>query len=327
MNSNRIIWIDSLKGLLMILVVLGHSIQYVVGPLCNDNHVWNIIYSFHMPAFMAISGYLAYARKASFERRFRQLMIPFLLWSIIKISLSYPFTLKDLFNIILYPDMFFWFLWALFWISMLFEGVRYLTNKLSIDIVWGLIPTMLLFVFIMVFLNVNYFGIQFVGYYFIFYVLGFFICRYNSFRIHGFLLCLCTLSWFVLALFWKMHSIPTWIPSIPMVPNSIIQYFYRGITALLGVLAVINGASKLFNNDSIINQLIVMIGRISLGIYVVHQCFMIYVIRCFRNVFNGFPNNIILIVVTFIVSMILSVFIVKVFCKNRFVYKYLFGNL
>ncbi len=54
------IWADSLKGWLMILVIIGHAIQTVVGGECNENHLWNIIYSFHMPAFMAVSGWFAY---------------------------------------------------------------------------------------------------------------------------------------------------------------------------------------------------------------------------------------------------------------------------
>lgn len=29
--KNRLIWADALKGLLIILVVLGHAVQYVVG--------------------------------------------------------------------------------------------------------------------------------------------------------------------------------------------------------------------------------------------------------------------------------------------------------
>lgn len=57
--TNRLVWADSLKGVLMILVVVGHSIQYVEGDLCESNHLWNAIYSFHMPAFMAVSGWLS----------------------------------------------------------------------------------------------------------------------------------------------------------------------------------------------------------------------------------------------------------------------------
>lgn len=51
--KQRLIWADSLKGWLMILVILGHAIQTIMLEDCNNDHVWNIIYSFHMPAFMA----------------------------------------------------------------------------------------------------------------------------------------------------------------------------------------------------------------------------------------------------------------------------------
>lgn len=60
-DKKRLIWIDSLKGWLMILVVLGHAIQSSLGDTCFQNHLWNLIYSFHMPAFMAISGWFAFS--------------------------------------------------------------------------------------------------------------------------------------------------------------------------------------------------------------------------------------------------------------------------
>jgi fucose 4-O-acetylase-like acetyltransferase len=60
--SNRIVWADALKGWLMILVVIGHVIQQLLREECNDSHLWNLIYSFHMPAFMALSGWLTYRK-------------------------------------------------------------------------------------------------------------------------------------------------------------------------------------------------------------------------------------------------------------------------
>lgn len=49
-------WIDIAKGILIILVVLGHSIP---GPHYElDKYKLNYIYLFHMPAFFIISGYL-----------------------------------------------------------------------------------------------------------------------------------------------------------------------------------------------------------------------------------------------------------------------------
>lgn len=36
MTRQRFIWADSLKGWLMLLVIVGHTIQSVLGNDCND---------------------------------------------------------------------------------------------------------------------------------------------------------------------------------------------------------------------------------------------------------------------------------------------------
>ena len=57
-------FIDALKGILILLVLLGHTIQYASGKdylssgAFYDNWAFKLIYGFHMPAFMLISGYL-----------------------------------------------------------------------------------------------------------------------------------------------------------------------------------------------------------------------------------------------------------------------------
>lgn len=56
MNDLRISYIDQLKGIAILLVVLGHVIGY---NNCEDSFLWRFIYSFHMPLFMFISGYVA----------------------------------------------------------------------------------------------------------------------------------------------------------------------------------------------------------------------------------------------------------------------------
>lgn len=57
----RLDYIDKAKGTLIILVVIGHILQS--GP------VFNVIYSFHMPAFFVISGILMSVTR-SYEKRF-----------------------------------------------------------------------------------------------------------------------------------------------------------------------------------------------------------------------------------------------------------------
>lgn len=62
--TDRNIYLDVVKVFTIVCVVLGHCIQYgsgktyLNGGLFFDDIVFKIIYSFHMPLFMIISGYL-----------------------------------------------------------------------------------------------------------------------------------------------------------------------------------------------------------------------------------------------------------------------------
>lgn len=49
-TNNRIIWIDICKGLAIVLVILGHTYR--------SNAIQNWLYSFHMPLFFILSGWL-----------------------------------------------------------------------------------------------------------------------------------------------------------------------------------------------------------------------------------------------------------------------------
>lgn len=57
-KTMRINYIDRMKGLAILLVVLGHVYSFVMG--AESSEVNRFIYSFHMPLFMALSGYVAF---------------------------------------------------------------------------------------------------------------------------------------------------------------------------------------------------------------------------------------------------------------------------
>lgn len=73
----RIDWIDTAKGLCMILVIVGHTLPY-------GNLMRNFIFSFHMPAFFFLTGYTArrpdtwqgFARRV--KKDFAALIVPVL---------------------------------------------------------------------------------------------------------------------------------------------------------------------------------------------------------------------------------------------------------
>ena len=66
MLTNRNQFLDVLKGILILCVVFGHTIQYGSGNVFLQSELYweqplmRLIYSVHMPLFMGIAGYLCY---------------------------------------------------------------------------------------------------------------------------------------------------------------------------------------------------------------------------------------------------------------------------
>ena len=124
-NKERDLSIDVIKAFATILVIAGHVIQYTNVDF-DHSIFFKIIYSFHMPLFMFISGYLMPETiNNSFLRiKFKQLVIPFTLWSALLIALNNPELIKNadsyqfldrLYKLFLQPDDGgLWFLWVLF---------------------------------------------------------------------------------------------------------------------------------------------------------------------------------------------------------------------
>lgn len=72
-DYNNRVYIDTCRGVAIFLMLWGHCIQFTGNNNFYENIVFRTIYSFHMPLFMLISGYLFYG---SFKRRdFKALII------------------------------------------------------------------------------------------------------------------------------------------------------------------------------------------------------------------------------------------------------------
>ena len=118
MNRNK--YIDFLKGILIILVVLGHSFQ---NSKSYEDLIIRVIYSFHMPAFMLISGYLfhrSYEKNKGImiKKQIKHIGIPIIIWTALH---AIPMTIISgggyIRNVILWlPNL--WYLWAVLLISI-----------------------------------------------------------------------------------------------------------------------------------------------------------------------------------------------------------------
>jgi len=328
----RLIWADSLKGILIILVVLGHAIQETLKAGCFDNHLWNMIYSFHMPAFMAISGFLNYRtrdwsktnRLSMIYRRFQQLMIPFFCWALIKILIYPPYHINRFVNAILFPDGAFWFLWVLFFIFVFFYVGDWIAEKLRIKQELIIAVLCLVLVLLMVFVDIRILGFQFIAYYFLFYSIGYYLHKYNKvITSKKWLLVVMTMGWAVMAWFWNMHKLPSFLFSIPL-PTSLMQYSYRFLTALIAIYVLFGVSSKVLDGNKKWNVPMLQLGRISLGIYTSHILLMPFIIKGIMV----FTQNITLVIIlAFIIALAVSWILVWLLGKWKITAKFLLGKI
>ena len=89
--GQRLEFIDIAKGIGIILVVIGHSIGWLVP--------YHWIYSFHMPFFFFISGFLFTIQGKNFltftKKRIRSLLLPAMFFTILLYSIDYCYPILD----------------------------------------------------------------------------------------------------------------------------------------------------------------------------------------------------------------------------------------
>lgn len=124
MSKQRLLYLDALKGVLIILVILGHAIQGAYDDY-QHNVAFRVIYSFHMPLFFLISGFLTYKGQYDTQlvkKRFLQCIIPFISWAFLLPILKYGvYDLEQSIEILIYPDNGLWFLYNLFFYCLVFN--------------------------------------------------------------------------------------------------------------------------------------------------------------------------------------------------------------
>lgn len=290
----RLIWVDALRGLLILLVVIGHSLQF--GDY--ENRIcWNIIYSFHMAAFFVVSGYVNYKESyqlLSLKKKVTQLLLPFVVWTVLTILLQ-GWDWHCLLNVILRPDRSYWFLYVLFVIVSIFTIVKSINStltlkckKCSVDISDVLLAFVILaLVGIMVISEFRWLGFQFISYYFGFYVLGSWLRKYNIHFTDTYLVVFCV-CWLALSLFWRMHEIPKPLSGITFLPGSLLNYAYRYLTALVGSIFFLALAKRFFNNSANkIIQVLSYLGKVSLGLYVIHLFIGVPIYSYYRELLSS----------------------------------------
>ena len=165
MKKDRVLYIDALKGFAIILVIIGHIADgYLRANIFTENRnvlhfTYNIIYSFHMPLFLFISGYvyyLAYFKNKTVDKKkiIIQLINIFLLYvmfSIVQWCFKYfisslvntKVTINDLLSIFIKPMAPYWYLYNLFFYYIITFYIEKIHSNKWVDI--AIIATSVLF--------------------------------------------------------------------------------------------------------------------------------------------------------------------------------------
>lgn len=261
------------------------------------------------------------------KRRTLQLLVPYLLWSLAKWAFLRGHTIEGFANIALKPDGYFWFLWALWIITILFIAGDYISQKQKVkhEIIIGAIA--LILVGIMVILNFRIFGFQFIAFYFMFYAFGYYCNKYrNLLTTSKTIMVVLFAIWIAMGSFWNMHELPFFFKGVPFVPAAMLQYAYRFATSFVAIYLIFTAAPLLLNKGDKYNQHVVHLGQISLGIYVVHLTTIIPLSPWLVSMMPNVPMPVV-VLLSFVIATIVSVFIVELLNKNKYTSRYLLGKL
>lgn len=268
--SDRLIWLDSLRGFAIFTVVLGHCIYGYLNAHIFPSYdkfffiIYDFIYSFHMPLFFCISGFAFYLTKAyrKWKTKFFDIVLLYLFWSVfqwwfkfilarhVNISLTYD----DLLKILYVPMAPYWYLYVLAAFYLLFSVLKTQKIKFQILLITGVMGCFIKWY------SIDLGIINTILYYMYFFTLGGYFCTtelYKSIRIKQVLICIAICA--VNCIFYLNKITYT--------------TFILSINPLIVATSVIIVCFYIFYNGKLLDKsnILKMLGVYSLQIYVIHN--------------------------------------------------------
>lgn len=326
-NSNeRNNIVDCLKGSLILLVILGHVIQYGLLDSFDENIIFRVIYSFHMPAFITVSGYIyAYSKIEKvntinfIKKNIYRLILPFISWYIIKYFIEGVYNeitfLDHIKNVIISPDYGLWFLWIIFLLKTIFfisqKGILAFNNKFKIELI-----VLTIMFFIINIIPYDVLGIGLLKKYYKYFLIGYLINRINRFerkiKINKIIIYISMLVFLLLAIQWYRVKEPLFYENIYFIDSillkKIIFSIYNFITAILGTLSIYEVTKYIVKKKVYTMKIFEYLGKNTLGIYAIHY----YFIALIKS-----ENLLVSIIMNFIVAIVFSIIILVILRKFK----------
>lgn len=281
-SSDRIVTLDVMKGVLIILVVIGHVLQYSATD--RDGVITNIIRAIQMPGFFVISGYLCFRKDITFSVGCKKIgksaimyLVPFISWYVIVDAqfqgLSKTYQYQSVFVLLLKLlnsiDSGLWFLWVLFILSILGTIANVILNKFKkLGEVYAACIILIILLALLIlrqFTTDTFLGISVVAYYSVFYFSGYVLHYVEKWiariipRLWNVLYAACAITFFLI-----ISNYPIYLGK-----GGFIDVLLRIISGFTGSYLLYRLCEQVKKNTKI-EKAIEMFGRNTLAIYVTH---------------------------------------------------------
>lgn len=342
--------IDYIRGIAILLVMLGHTVSNNGISDFSDSGLYKIIFALQMPLFMLVSGYVTKYTStldtgrnllSFFGRRSLGYLLPWGVWTFFR---GFAFggwtlgTLKpEIYSLFWNMDSGYWFLISLWTICIVWGIGSFLANKLSksnIFRVFHCVGFAVVFsaglVFIGLKMGLSFFNIKLTLYYIPYYFLGYiFSSFYDFFKNKKAFHLVQTI---VVALSFIIFVTISLSCNVFFLDESLSGIVLRMICSLTGCISVIYFAVRFFEEFEScllierIKSCIMVIGCESLGFYLIHYMFL-NIIRLPAGTsiysFEAFETCL----MNYALSIVLSAVVIYVINRNIVLKAVLFGKL
>ena len=323
-------FIDIMRGIAMLLVVLGHTMTGCTVD-SQKSFLFNVVWSLQMPLFILISGYVTkYSRSICdgkglwkyVKRRTIAYMIPWAVWSFLVRGVIFG---QDGFlnikSLLWNMDSGYWFLATIWTISIIFGVASYLAERIGksnavkkqIALFGFYLLGMILLVGIGMVVGLSFFAIKLTLYYMPFYYAGYLYGQIDDKllstdkgkKIVDCCVALCFAIWFFIILRFSLYEMS----------DSGLAIILRAATSLAGCIAVCGLCNGIFS-DKIGGGGMAWIGEHSLEVYLAHYL-LLSLIKLENNPSFYSPMGLTLVLVNYLLTVLLVVLIIVAINKNK----------
>ena len=327
-NKERNQFVDVMRGIAMLLVVLGHTMTGCTVD-SQKNFLYNIVWSLQMPLFILISGYVTkYSHPIStrkglwkyVKRRTVAYMLPWAVWSFFVRGIV--FGEADFLNVrhlLWHMDSGYWFLATIWTISMIFGIASFIAERVNkenllkkqIVLLGCYLAGMVLLVGIGAVLGLSFFAIKLTLYYMPFYYAGFLYGQFDD-RIKesvpgktiiDIIVAICFMVWLFVICRFNLYEMS----------DSGFAIILRMATSLAGCIAVCGLCKGMFSKNG--GGWMAWIGEHSLEVYLVHYLLLSLIELDNAPVFYS-PMGLSLVLVNYMITVALTAMVTGVVNQN-----------